>query len=42
MRLYVGKWFVALRLKDDRCFGVGRPSRAFLENADLSRPHRGV
>jgi len=42
MKVYVGKWFVALRLKNDKCFGVGRPSAAFLENADLSRPSRGI
>jgi hypothetical protein len=42
MKLYAGKWFVALRLKDDRTFGMGRPSQAFLANADPSRPSRGI
>lgn len=39
MKLLVGKWYVALRLKNDKCVGVGCPSAELKAQADLSRPH---
>lgn len=42
MKLLIGKWFVALRLRNDLCIGVGRPSAALRAEVVQSRPHRGI
>jgi hypothetical protein len=39
MKILVGKWYVALRLKD-LCVGIGRPSAELKAEADLGRPHK--
>lgn len=42
MKLYTGKWFVAVRFKNDLCVGFGRPSAELRSQAVRSRRHRGV
>lgn len=41
-KIYIGKYFVAVRFKNDLCFGVGRPSPELRAEVVRSRPHRGI
>jgi len=42
MKLYAGKWFVALRLRNDLCVGIGKPSDELRGQAVRERKHRGI
>jgi len=42
MKFYFGKWYVAVRFKNDLCVGLGKPSQELVDQADLSRKNRGV
>lgn len=42
VKLYRGKWFIAIRFKNDLCVGVGKPSTELREEVVQDRPHRGI
>lgn len=41
MKLYAGKWYVAIRL-GDLCIGLGSCPQGLSDQADRSRPHGGI
>jgi hypothetical protein len=42
MRFYAGRWYLALRLRNDLCLGVGRAPQWMRDEAVLDRPHCGI
>lgn len=42
MKLYTGKWYFAVRFKNDLCVGIGRSPQWMREQAIRYRRHMGV
>jgi hypothetical protein len=42
MRLYAGRWYVALRLRNDLCVGVGRAPGWMRREALRDRPNLNI
>lgn len=42
MKLYVGKWFIAIRFRNDLCIGAGSPSEELRTEVVRERRHAGI
>ena len=42
MRLLIGKWYLALRFRNDLCVGFGQPDEELRGQVVRERNHRGI